>query len=156
MIWRRAQSGFSYLEIIVALLVIVLSLPPALQAMRVGLDSAQVRANAIPLAERATATLESVLAEPFGTLRAAAAKAGNATVPTSYSDPAGTPDRRLVYLSYYDAGNGDADGNPFTILDPNADGDGNPYTGDTPHIGLLWMRVQIEGTAVAYETLTSE
>ena len=54
MISVRAQAGFSYLEVIVALLVIVLSLPPALQAMRIGLDSAEVRAQALPLAGRAT------------------------------------------------------------------------------------------------------
>ena len=48
------------------------------------------------------------------------------------------------------------DGNPFTILDPNPDGDANPWTGTEPHIGLLWVRVQIEGTALAFETLTSE
>ena len=156
MISVRAQAGFSYLEVIVALLVMVLSLPPALQAMRIGLDSAEVRAQALPIAERATGTLESVLAEPFASLRAEAAKARTSAVPTSYSDPAGTPDRMLVYLSYYDAGNSDGDGNPFTLLDPDTDGDGNPYTGDTPYIGLLWVRIEVEGTAVAFETLTSE
>jgi hypothetical protein len=149
------QAGFSYLEVIVALLIIVLSLPPALQAMRIGLDSADVQAEALPFARRATGTLETVLVQPFATLRAEAAKAGGSKVPTAYSDAAGTTDRMLVFLSYYDAGNSDGDNNPFTILDPNTDGDANPYTGETPYIGLLWVRVQIEGTAVAFETLTS-
>jgi hypothetical protein len=141
---------------LVAALVIALSLPPAMQALRIGLDSAEVQARSLPLGESAAGTLESVLAEPFATLRAEAASARTRTTPTSYSDPAGASDRRLVYLSFYDALDGDGDGNPFTILDPDADGDANPYTGGTPHIGLLWVRVQVEGTAIAFETLTSE
>ena len=153
---RAGQAGFSYLEVIVALLVIVFSLPPALQAMRIGFESADVQAQALPLAQRAAGTLETVLAQPFATLRAEAARTRDRTVPTSYSDAAGAGDRVLVFLSYYDAGNSDGDNDPFTILDPDADGDANPYTGETPYIGLLWARVQVEGTAIAFETLTSE
>jgi type II secretory pathway pseudopilin PulG len=152
----RRQAGFSYLEVLVALLVIVLSLPPALQAMRIGLQSADVQAQALPLAQRAAGALETVLAQPFATLRTEAARVNGRTVPTSYSDAAGTRDRMLVFLSYYDAGNSDGDNEPFTILDANSDGDANPYTGGTPYIGLLWVHVQIEGTAIAFETLTSE
>ena len=153
---RTGQAGFSYLEVIVALIVMVLSLPPALQAMRIGLDSTNVQATALPLRERAEGELETVLAQPFASLRAEAARVRARSAPTSYSDAAGTPDRRLVYLSFYDADNSDGDGNPFTISDPNADGDANPYTGETPYIGLLWVRVEIEGAAIAFETLTSE
>lgn len=151
-----AEAGFSHLEVLVAVLVIALSLPPALQALRIGLASADVQAQALSLNERATAALESVLAEPFATLRAEAASAGARTNATSYSDPAGAPDRVLVFLSYYDALDSDGDGNAFTILDPNPDGDTNPWTGTAPHIGLLWVRVQLEGTAVTFESLTSE
>ena len=151
-----AQAGFSYLEVLVAIVVIALSLPPALQALRIGLASADVQAQALSLNERATAALEGVLAEPFATLRAEAASAGARTTATSYSDPAGTPGRVLVFLSYYDALDSDGDGNAFTILDPNTDGDTDPWTGTAPHIGLLWVRVQVEGTAVAFESLTSE
>jgi hypothetical protein len=97
-----------------------------------------------------------VLAEPFASLRAAAASQGARLVPGSYSDPAGAPDRLLVHLWYYDAADADGDGDPFTILDPNADGDGNPWTGASPRIGLLWLRVEVAGTALAIETLTAE
>jgi hypothetical protein len=122
----------------------------------VGLDSAGVQSRAALLEQRAAGTMETVLAEPFSSLRAAAASAGAPTMPSSYSDAAGATDRMLVYLSYYDAGDSDGDGNPFTLLDPNADGDGNPYTGTSPRITLLWVRVAIEGTALAFESLALE
>jgi hypothetical protein len=77
-------------------------------------------------------------------------------VPTSYSDAAGAADRVLVFLSYYDVADSDGDHDPFTLADPNTDGDNNPYTGTTPHIALLWVRCELEGTNVAFETLTSE
>jgi prepilin-type N-terminal cleavage/methylation domain-containing protein len=151
-----AQRGFSYLEVLVAVVVVAVALTPALEAIRTGFESADVHARSVQLAARAAGTLETVLAEPFATLRAEAAAAGAYKVPTSYSDSAGAADRAIVYLSYYDAGDSDGDGNPFTILDPDTDGDSNPYTGGTPHIGLLWARVEIEGTAVAFESLTAE
>ena len=153
---RAREAGFSYLEVLVAIVIMALSLPAAMQALRIGLASADVQAQAASLADGATARLETVLAEPFATLRAEAASARTRTTPASYSDAAGTRDRVLVFLSYYDALDSDGDRNPFTIRDPNTDGDANPWTGTEPHIGLLWVRVQVEGTAVALETLTSE
>jgi type II secretory pathway pseudopilin PulG len=151
-----ACGGFSYLEILVAIVIIALSVPAALQAMRIGIDSTRAQERSLGLTQRAAGEMETVLAEPFASLRAAAASARSSTVPTSYSEPSGTADRLLVYLSLYDAADGDGDRNPFTILDPNTDGDANPYTGTSPHIALLWVRVQVEGTNVAFTTLTSE
>jgi type II secretory pathway pseudopilin PulG len=148
--------GFSYVEVLVAIVLIAVALPPGLRALRVGLDSAAVQERATTQAWRAAGVMETLLAEPFSALRSAAAAARTPSTPTDYSDPAGTTDRVLVYLSYYDADDEDHDGNPFTIADPDADGDRDPYTGSTPHIGMLWMRVQIEGTAVALEALSSE
>ena len=71
---------------------------------------------------------------------AAALAAGDATVPTSFSDSAGTNDRRLVYLSRYDGDNADADDDPFTGVDDD----------------LIWVRVAIENSTQALETLTSD
>jgi prepilin-type N-terminal cleavage/methylation domain-containing protein len=148
--------GFSYVEVLIAIVVIAVALPPALRALRIGLDSASVQAQATARGWRAAGAMETVLAQPFASLRAAAAAARTAKTPTDYSDASGTPDRALVYLSYYDADDWDGDGNPFTIVDPDADGDDNPYTGGTPHIALLWVRVEVEGTAVALEALAAE
>jgi hypothetical protein len=152
----RAQLGLSYLEVLVAVLVIAFALPPAMQAMRIGMDATAARERSLVLTRRAEGRLETVLAEPFATLRAAAAAVRSKSAPTSYSDPSGAADRVLVFLSYYDAADGDGDRDPFTLADPNTDGDANPYTGTTPHIALLWVRVELEGTHVAFETLTSE
>jgi hypothetical protein len=80
--------------------------------------------------------MEEVLARSFAELAAEEVAAGGA--PSAYSDGAGAPDRRLVLLSRYD---GD-----------NADGDDDPFTGKDA--GLLWVRVEIEGTDHVLETLT--
>jgi type II secretory pathway pseudopilin PulG len=152
----HTERGFSYLEILVALVIIVVTVPAALQAMRIGIDSTRVQGRSLGVTQRAAGEMETVLAEPFASLRTAAAAVRSSTVPTAYSDPAGTADRRLVYLALYDAANTDGDNNPFTILDPNTDGDANPYTGTSPHIALLWVSVQVEGTNAAFTTLTSE
>ena len=54
--------------------------------------------------------------------------------------PPATNNRRLVYLSRYDA--------------DNADGNGNFFDAGMDE-GLLWVRVEIEGTDQAIESLTS-
>ena len=58
-------------------------------------------------------------------------------MPTSYSELAGSPGRLLVYLSNYDGDNADADGDPFTGTEPD----------------LLWIRVEIEDSVHALETV---
>ena len=58
----------------------------------------------------------------------------------AYSDAAGTPDRRRVFLSRYDGDDDPADGDPFTGVDA----------------GLLWIRVEIEGTNLSLERLRDE
>ena len=58
---------------------------------------------------------------------------------TVYSDAAGATNRRLVYLSRYDADNADGDNDFFTGMDA----------------GLVWVRVELEGTTQAIEGLTS-
>ena len=86
-------------------------------------------------------------------LAGCAARGGFATAQQRPDPP---PNRILVYLSYSDAGDSDGDGNPFTILDPDADADNDPYTGDTPRIALLWVSVRVQSTAIAFESLSTE
>jgi prepilin-type N-terminal cleavage/methylation domain-containing protein len=148
--------GFSYVEVLVAMVLIAVAVPPAMRALHAGFDSVAAQERAAAQAWRAAGMMETLLAEPFASLRAAAAAARSRTTPTEYSDPEGTPDRVLVYLSHYDPDDEDKDGNPFTIADPDADGDRDPYTGSTPHIGMLWLRVEVEGTTLALEALAAE
>jgi hypothetical protein len=80
------------------------------------------------------------LAKPFDELDTEAVTINNPNVAsTLYSDLAGSSDRRLVYLSRYDADNADGNGNVFDGADE----------------GLLWVKVEIEATSQSIEGLTS-
>lgn len=115
---------------------IAIALVPATEALRGGLDAADVAHGERVRADRLRDRLETTLAAPYGTLAAAAA---GPSTPSTLSDPAGSTDRILVYLAPYD---GD-----------DADGDGDAMTGGDD--GLLWVRVTIDGTALAFETVTA-
>lgn len=135
--WPGRQSGVSYVEVLIAALLILISLAPMMDALRSATPSAGAHEDAATQHLHLTAILEDVLAEPFSLLEAAATAAGNETVATSYSDLAGAANRRLVYLSLYDGDNADSDNDPFTGADP----------------GLMWVRTEIEGTRMSIETL---
>ncbi len=127
---RRRRAGFSYVEVLLATALLALALVPALEALEIGVRGGGVHEAEVGRHYRALGAMEEVLAQPFADLQAEAIAAAGA--PTTYSDPPGTPDRRLVYLSGYDA-----------------DGD----SVDDP--GLLRVRVEIEATAHVLETLTT-
>ena len=150
----QRQSGLTYVEVLVATLILATALVPALQALHGAAQTASVVAGQSAQRLRLGSALETVLAEPYGNLLAAAGAVNDRGTPTSYSDPAGTTDRRLVHVSFYDIANLDGDGDPFTIADPDTDGDSNPYTGGEVAIDLLWVQVTIEGAADTLETLT--
>ncbi len=132
---RPRSAGFSYLEVLVATVVLAIALVPAVEALRHGILGAAVHERVVAQRHHASGLLEEVLAEPFSALAAAATP--TAGTPTAYSDPVGTPERRLVYLRLYDAD--DDDNDPFSNPEPD----------------LLWVRVEIEGTAVGLETLVT-
>lgn len=140
--------GFSYVEVLVATVLIAVSVAPALEALQTGIRGADIDESLSLQHYCLVSKLEQVLAESFGSVISAAEAAGAANTASSYTDSVCTSQRRLVYLSLYD---GDAD--PFTITDPDDDGDANPFTGDTAN--LLWVRVEIENTALAMESLMS-
>lgn len=135
---RRDQAGVAYVEVLVATVLLAVALVPALDALRGSLVASEVHETLAFQQHHLAGGLEEVLAEPYEALEAAAIAAGGG--PSSYSDAVATPDRRLVYLSGYDGDDADADGDPFTGIDP----------------GLLWVRVEIEGTPHSLETLTAE
>ncbi len=130
----RHQSGLSYVEVLVAAMLIAATVVPATDALRGAMYATNADSAATVNHYRLVGKLEEVLAKPYAILTAQAL--GPATA-TTYSDALGSSDRRLVYISAYDGDNADADNDPFTGTDS----------------GLLWIRVEIEGTAMAMQSL---
>ena len=134
------QQGLTYVETLVATLILLIGLVPALDALRSAVIGTAGNEAYVNAQHRLGGRFEEVLAEPFATLDAAALAAGSYTTPSSYSEAPGTPGRLIVYLSRYD---GD-----------DADGNGNPFNGGDE--GLLWVRAEVENTPYALETLVSQ
>jgi type II secretory pathway pseudopilin PulG len=145
---KPQQKGFSYVEVLVAMTLIVIALGPAMDALKTGIMSADIHQALTVEHYSRLKKMEELQAEPFTNLLNAAEVAVNNTTATSYSDAAGTANRSQVYIALYDA-----DADPFTITDTNADNDNDPYTGNTSN--LLWVKVVTEGSAQGLETLIS-
>jgi prepilin-type N-terminal cleavage/methylation domain-containing protein len=135
----RSHSGLTLIEVLVTITLISIVLVPAIRALQTGILGSTVHNNVVSEHYRLQSRMEEVLAEPFSSLGTAAQDAGGPSVPSSYSDAAGPPERLLVYLSFYDGDNADADGNPFTGTEPD----------------LLWIRVEAEGTAYALQMISA-
>lgn len=139
---NKRQAGFSYMELLIATLLIVILLVPALEAMQSGIQGSGIHTELARNQYRMISKMEETLALPFAELLQQADLVADPTVliPPPYSDPDGTESRRLVFLARYD---GD-----------NADGNGNPFNGTDE--GLLWVRVTIEDRPRALETVIVE
>ncbi len=135
---NTAYLGFSYVEILVAILLIAIALVPALESLQTAQLGSSVQESLSSQHFHLNAKLEEVLAEPYSSLNTAAASSASPAIMTSYSDVSGVANRRLVYLYGYDGDNADGDDDPFTGVDS----------------GLMWVRVEIEGTAQFVETLS--
>lgn len=134
------QAGFSLTEVLIATVILAAALVPALDALSSATLGVSVQQSESELHFRLREKLEDVLAVEFGTLDdEAQALASHTAVSAVYSDPVSSRNRRRVYLSRYDGDNADGDGDSFTGVDQN----------------LLWVRVDIEGTRHALETLVS-
>ena len=136
---KNYQTGFSYIEVLIATVLIAITLIPALEAIQGALVGSGIHESLTSHHYLLKDKTEEVLAEPFSALEDAATAAGGNSVATSYSDSSGTPNRRLVFLFGYDADNADADNDPFTGVDD----------------GLIWVRVELESTGQFLETLSS-
>ena len=115
------SKGFSYVEILVAVTLIAILLVPALKALQAGIQGSDIHREGTIDHYYLAGRFEEVLAQSYTNLLAEANAVGDETVPTSYSDAAGDPNRRLVFLSAYDVLDSDADGNPFTGGDGSLD-----------------------------------
>lgn len=97
------QRGFSYVEVLVSVILLAVLLVPALQALQSGIrDGATPSMAARPPLLRAK--MEEVLSNPFPELYAATYVAGANTtgVDATFSDTVGATDRRVVVLYRYD------------------------------------------------------
>jgi type II secretory pathway pseudopilin PulG len=130
----RAAPGFSYIEILVAVAIIAVTLPAALEAMRTGVAATRFEGQQTAQQERLRSRMEVVLANKFATLDAAALAAGNTptAIVTAWSDAAGTADRIVVNIYRY-----------------------NGTTAVSTDTGLLWVKASMEGTALALNTLAA-
>lgn len=138
----RRMAGLSYVEVLVATALIAITLVPAMEALQPATLGMGIHESETVQHYHLTAMLEDVLAEPFADLDTEAMSINDPNLAsTLYSDLPAADNRRLVYLSRYD---GD-----------NADGNGNPFDSGMDE-GLLWVRVEIEGTQQAIESLTSQ
>ena len=131
-----AQRGFTLMEVLVALTLLAILLVPAIRALHTGLLGAEVHADYSSNHYRLISRLETVLSERYVDLEVASA---GPTVPSSYSDPSGTPARVLVFISAYDIDNADADNDPFSGTDDD----------------VLWVRAAIEDTVQDLATLVT-
>ena len=140
---NNRQSGFFYVEVLVATLLIAISLAPAIEALQPGIQGSGIHQSLAIDHYGLGAKMEITLAEPFSALLSVADATGNPATPTSYSDTLTTSDGRAltrnVYLSRYDGDNADGDGNGFTGTDDD----------------LLWIKIEIEGTGLTLESLSS-
>lgn len=133
------MAGVTLVEVLLAMLLISIALVPAMEALRPAIQGAGRHAPETQLHYHLTAKLEEVLAEPFSRLENEALRLADPTLESLYSDATTAADRRLVFLARYDA--------------DNADGDDDFFTGTDA--GLVWVRVEIDGTQLALESLTS-
>lgn len=137
---KQLQTGFSYIEVLVAAVLISVTLVPALEALQGAVLGSEIHERVTTQQYYLSSKFEEVLAKSFDELDAAAIAAGNHTVASSYSDVSGATNRRIVYLSKYDGDNIDSDNDAFTGVDDD----------------LLWLRVEIKNTPYALETLTNK
>ena len=83
---RRAhysQTGWSYVEILIATVLLALALTPALEALQTSVLGARIHEENATNSHRLAGRLEELLAEPFKDLDAAAAAAGSPNAPTT-------------------------------------------------------------------------
>jgi type II secretory pathway component PulJ len=99
------MRGFSYVEILLSVTLLAVLLVPALEALQTAI-AGRPTAAAVPGSLALQSKMEEVLAAPFAKIYAETYLPGGNTpnsVSATFSDAAGTPDRRLVVIHRYNA-----------------------------------------------------
>ena len=133
-------NGFAFLEVLVAAVILAIALVPASNALRTASEHGRVSRERLAVEYLAVAKLETALAASWQALEGEATKTGGTPESTLWSDPVGSTNRRLVYVSPHDLN--------------NADGDNNLLTG--VEAGILRVRVEVSGTNIQFETLVAK
>ncbi|MFK7914920.1 MAG: hypothetical protein AB8B93_13465 [Pseudomonadales bacterium] len=136
----RAERGYAYVEILLAVSLLAISLAPMLESLANGLRQQRLQADYEAAALRAQSRLQTLQAISFATLSSEALSVGDPAIASGYSDPTSLDPRVLVFLSLYDHDNADADSDPFTGGDAD----------------LLWMRVATERGDIDYQILRGD
>lgn len=133
-----ACHGFSYVEVMIATVLMAITLAPALEALQSGIATAREQQTAAATRYRIQSLFEEVLSQSFDELEAEAKAKNNPNLASVFSDSSGD-DQRKVYLSNYDGDNADSDDDGFTGMDDD----------------LLWVKIEITDVAYTLETLIS-
>lgn len=142
----RQESGFSYVEVLISVVLIGILLFPAMDALRIGIESVDHQTRLQNQRERVQNIMETLMAESYNSLLAAAEAAGDAsTISDTYSEASGTDDRVVVYLGLYDPTN---TSDPLIVIDLDLDLDGNSFTGDSAD--MLWLKVAVENSQTIF------
>lgn len=129
----NCSSGFSIVEVLIAVVILSAALVPAMEALQTGMQGAEMHQESIQQHYKLFGKMETVLAENFSDLDAAATVAGSHINPTSYSVPS---DHIKVFIWRYDIDDADADGDVFTGVDE-----------------VLWVKTEITNTNFSVESL---
>ena len=135
---KALESGLSYVEVMIATLLIAIALVPMMEALGPGLQGSQIHRDQAAVHFALTGKLEQVLAEPFDDLDAAASDAGGFNIATSYSD-IGADVPHEVFIWRWDVDNDDADDDEFTGGEDD----------------ILWVRVATVNDSAELQTLIS-
>ena len=133
------QKGVSYIELLVATILIAIALVPMMNSLQAGLQGASLFQKKSQSHYVLIGNLEKVLAEPFDDLDSAATAAGAYTSPTTYSESA-APIPFNVFIWRYDVDNADSDNNEFTGGEED----------------LLWVKVSLVDNGQSLETFISK
>ncbi len=135
---KRRMAGLSYVEVLVATLLIAVALVPMLDALQPGIQGSVIHRNQAEVQFVLRGAMERVLAEPFDVLDEEATNAGSPVAATVYSD-LGAPVPHEVFIWRWDV--------------DNADGDDVGLTGGEDDI--LWISVATQDGRTGLTTLLS-
>jgi Tfp pilus assembly protein PilV len=138
---KNQMTGFSYVEVLVAIILLMISIVPAMEALRAATSGATSHQDMLNTELQLKNKMEELLASSYFRLEYDALTAGNtftAVLPApSYSDPTTvTTNRLLVHAARYD-------------LTATA----TPATTDK---GMLWLQVEIQGSGLKLTSLRAK